>query len=274
MPSYLQADRLACSQTLTHQTTSFAASYSSERACLLDPFQCSSTEMPGWFQLHSLVPKGCLNAGGSPSLGAPFSSGPAPAFGAGAFGGGASGPSQNPNPFQPAPFTAAAAGGGFGQQQSAPMGFGATNTAGTCARHHVCLVNVQPNNFDQFWSFQSLPSMIRLYALPDICTACMPISCHVVDLHLAMQADMSGGCKIIVSQVSYPFVCRQHLLWGIPRVWSISRIRAAACGHSAGRYGNAVCPYHNQHQLFYCGCCRNVVLLAEYIGLPAYIAAA
>lgn len=66
-------------------------------------------------------------AGGAPSLGAAFSSSPAPAF---AFGGGANGHSQSPNPFQPGTFSAG--GGAFGQQQSAPTGFGATatNTAG------------------------------------------------------------------------------------------------------------------------------------------------
>ena len=111
-------------------------------------------------------------AGGAPSLGAAFQrgsgpafqsgSGPAPGFGGGAFGGGANGPSQTPNPFQPAPFTAGGA-GAFGQQQSAPTGFGATatNTAGAYAQYDLCLVHVQAGCFDQPYSFHSLVSRIH-----------------------------------------------------------------------------------------------------------------
>lgn len=130
----------------------------------------------------SLVAEPCAklvsHAGGPPSLGAPFSSGPAPAFGAVAFGAGASGPSQNPNPFQPAPFTAGG-GGGFGQQQqSGPTGFGATNTAGARAQHNFCLVNVQSSSFDQYGASSLwFASMLHVHALPDLCIACMLISC-------------------------------------------------------------------------------------------------
>lgn len=131
------------------------------------------------------------HAGGSPSLGAPFNSGPAPAFGAGAFGGGASGSSQNPNPFQPAPFTAAAADGGFGQQQqSAPTGFGATNTAGMCAQHYICLLKIANLAiFAQLWSLLPFfPCVVRLYdCLTDALLACWSAAMH---LHLAMQAGV------------------------------------------------------------------------------------
>ncbi|MCJ1242679.1 hypothetical protein MMC14_010688 [Varicellaria rhodocarpa] len=68
------------------------------------------------------------SAGSAPAFGTGSSSNPAPSFGGGGFGGPAGGSSHNPNPFQPAPFSASAS--GFGQQPSAPTGFGATNTAG------------------------------------------------------------------------------------------------------------------------------------------------
>ena len=109
--------------------------------------------------------------------------------------------------------------------------------------------------------------------LPDSCTACMLISCH------ASASGNASRCEWRVQNhsqtVCYPFVCRQHLLWGHPQ--DLEHLQDS---------GSSLRPVSRSSMPMLCGpitisinwlnavAAHNLLLLAEYIGLPAYIAAA